>query len=100
VDADNPSEVRVTAQRRLPSPIAVTKTVQIGRLAADSFYFIADPETIWQVPMNGPISSPVLRGVLYPGGGDIDYWKASYWKDFIEVTVRSYDPKTGLWRLY
>jgi hypothetical protein len=36
-----------------------------------------------------------------PGGvGDIDYFKASYWKDFVGVTVRTYDPKTGLWRLY
>ena len=36
-----------------------------------------------------------------PGGiGDIDYWKASYWKDFVGVTVRTYDPKTGLWRIY
>jgi hypothetical protein len=36
-----------------------------------------------------------------PGGvGDIDYFKASYWKDFVGVTVRTYDPKTGLWRIY
>jgi len=36
-----------------------------------------------------------------PGGvGDIDYWRASYWKDFVGVTVRTYDPKTGLWRIY
>jgi hypothetical protein len=36
-----------------------------------------------------------------PGGvGDIDYYKASYWKDFMGVTVRTYDPKTGLWRIY
>jgi hypothetical protein len=36
-----------------------------------------------------------------PGNvGDIDYWKASYWKDFVGVTVRTYDPKTGLWRIY
>jgi hypothetical protein len=47
------------------------------------------------------------RGVLEfscqhePGGiGDIDYWKASYWKGFVGVTVRTYDPKTGLCRIY
>jgi hypothetical protein len=33
------------------------------------------------------------------GLGDIDYWKASYWKDFVGVTVRTYDSKTGLWRI-
>jgi hypothetical protein len=38
---------------------------------------------------------PLLGGI-----GDIDYWKASYWKDFVGVTVRTYDPKTGLWRIY
>lgn len=36
-----------------------------------------------------------------PGGiGDMDYWKTSFWKDFVGVTVRTYDPKTGLWRIY
>jgi hypothetical protein len=36
-----------------------------------------------------------------PGGlGDIDYLKSSYWKDFVGMTVRTYDPKTGLWRIY
>jgi hypothetical protein len=36
-----------------------------------------------------------------PGGvGDIDYFKTNYWKDFVGVTVRTYDPKTGLWRIY
>jgi hypothetical protein len=36
-----------------------------------------------------------------PGGiGNTDYWRASYWKDFVGVTVRTYDPKTGLWRIY
>jgi hypothetical protein len=36
-----------------------------------------------------------------PGSvGDIDYFTASYWKDFVGVTVRTYDPKTGLWRIY
>jgi hypothetical protein len=32
--------------------------------------------------------------------GDIDYWKASYWNDFVGVTVRTHDPKTGFWRIY
>lgn len=41
------------------------------------------------------------EGSPLPGGiGDIDYWKASYWQDFVGVTVRTYDPKTGLWRIY
>lgn len=41
------------------------------------------------------------EGSPLPGGiGDIDYWKASYWKDFVGVTVRTYAPKTGLWRIY
>src|ERR1700688_216236 len=41
------------------------------------------------------------EGSPLPGGiGDIDYWKASYWKDFVGVTVRTYDSKTGLWRIY
>jgi hypothetical protein len=36
-----------------------------------------------------------------PGGvGDIDYFKACYWKDFVGVTVRTYDSNTGLWRIY
>ena len=39
-------------------------------------------------------------GPLQGGIGDIDYLKASYWKDFVGVTVRTYDPKTGLWRIY
>jgi hypothetical protein len=30
--------------------------------------------------------------------GDIDYWKASYWKDFVGVTVRTYDAKTAFRR--
>ena len=41
------------------------------------------------------------EGSPLPGGiGDIDYWKASLWKDFVGVTVRTYDPKSGLWRIY
>jgi hypothetical protein len=33
------------------------------------------------------------EGSSLPGGiGDIDYWTASYWKDFVGVTVRTYDP--------
>jgi hypothetical protein len=41
------------------------------------------------------------EGNPLPGGiGNIDYWKASYWKDFVGVTVRTYDPKTGLWCIY
>ena len=41
------------------------------------------------------------EGSALPGGiGDIDYWRTSYWKDFVGVTVRTYDPKTALWRIY
>jgi hypothetical protein len=41
------------------------------------------------------------EGSPLPGGiGDIDYWKASYWKDFVGVTVRTYDSKAGVWRIY
>ena len=41
------------------------------------------------------------EGSPLPGGiGNIDYWKANYWKDFVGVTVRTYDRKTGLWRIY
>ena len=25
---------------------------------------------------------------------------ANYWKDFTGMTIRTYDPQTGLWRLY
>ena len=30
----------------------------------------------------------------------MDFWRTNYWKDFVGVTIRTYDPKTGLWRLY
>ena len=41
------------------------------------------------------------EGSALPGGiGDVDYWKASYWKDFVGVTFRTYDRVTGLWRIY
>jgi hypothetical protein len=41
------------------------------------------------------------EGGPLPGGiGNTDYWKANYWKDFVGVTVRTYEPKTGLWRIY
>jgi hypothetical protein len=41
------------------------------------------------------------EGRPLPGGiGNTDYWKANYWKDFVGVTVRTYDPKSGLWRIY
>jgi hypothetical protein len=47
------------------------------------------------------ISSPDDEGGPLPGGiGDVDYWKASIWQDFVGVTVRTYDAKTGLWRIY
>jgi hypothetical protein len=41
------------------------------------------------------------EGQPLPGGlGNIDSLTANYWKDFVGVTVRTYDPKTGLWRIY
>lgn len=41
------------------------------------------------------------EGSPLPGGiGDMDFWRTNYWKDFVGVTIRTYDPKTGLWRLY
>lgn len=41
------------------------------------------------------------EGKPLPGGiGNTDYWRASYWKNFVGVTFRTYDPKTGLWRIY
>jgi len=36
-----------------------------------------------------------------PGGlGNQDVFRTDHWKDFVGVTTRTYDPKTGLWRLY
>jgi hypothetical protein len=36
-----------------------------------------------------------------PGGlGNEDFYKTDHWKDFVGMTTRTYDPNTGLWRLY
>ena len=36
-----------------------------------------------------------------PGGlGNEDFFKTDHWKGFVGMTTRTYDPKTGLWRLY
>ncbi|MFI4967377.1 MAG: hypothetical protein ACHQAU_01520 [Gammaproteobacteria bacterium] len=36
-----------------------------------------------------------------PGGlGNQDFFKTDHWKDFLGMTTRTYDRKTGLWRLY
>ena len=41
------------------------------------------------------------EGEPLPGGlGDQDVFRASYWPDFVGMTIRTYDPQTGLWRLY
>ena len=41
------------------------------------------------------------EGRPLPGGiGDTDFWRTNYWKDFVGVTIRTYDPKGGLWRIY
>jgi hypothetical protein len=39
-------------------------------------------------------------GPLAGGLGNMDVYRTSYWKDFVGMTFRTYDPKTGLWRLY
>jgi hypothetical protein len=39
-------------------------------------------------------------GPMASGLGNMDVYRTSYWKDFTGVTFRTYDPKTGLWRLY
>ena len=36
-----------------------------------------------------------------PGGiGDTDTLRTNFWKNFVGITVRTYDPTTGLWRIY
>jgi hypothetical protein len=36
-----------------------------------------------------------------PGGiGNEDFFKTDHWKDFVGMTTRTYDPTTGLWRIY
>ncbi|MGE5625217.1 MAG: hypothetical protein ACM3ZT_06695 [Bacillota bacterium] len=36
-----------------------------------------------------------------PGGlGNEDFYKTDHWKDFMGMTTRTYDKKTGLWRIY
>ena len=36
-----------------------------------------------------------------PGGlGNEDFFKTDHWKNFLGMTVRTYDKQTGLWRLY
>ena len=36
-----------------------------------------------------------------PGGiGNEDFYKTDHWKGFVGMTTRTYDPKTGLWRIY
>jgi hypothetical protein len=37
---------------------------------------------------------------LAGGLGNEDIFKTDHWKDFVGMTTRTYDPKTGLWRLY
>ncbi|MGB6486297.1 MAG: hypothetical protein WBE91_05385 [Steroidobacteraceae bacterium] len=32
--------------------------------------------------------------------GDIDIMRTDHWPHFVGVTIRTYDPKTGLWRIY
>lgn len=41
------------------------------------------------------------EGEPVPGDiGDEDVFRTSYWPDFVGMTLRTYDPQTGLWRLY
>lgn len=39
-------------------------------------------------------------GPLADGMGDMDTLRTNFWKDFVGITVRTYDPATGLWRIY
>lgn len=32
--------------------------------------------------------------------GDMDIMRTDHWPNFVGVTIRTYDPKTGLWRIY
>lgn len=41
------------------------------------------------------------EGMPLPGGiGDQDVFRSNYWPNFVGMTIRTYDPQTGLWRLY
>jgi hypothetical protein len=41
------------------------------------------------------------EGMPLDGGiGDMDILRTNYWKDFVGITIRTYDPASGLWRLY
>jgi hypothetical protein len=41
------------------------------------------------------------EGMPLAGGlGNTDVLKTNYWKDFVGITIRTYDPASGLWRLY
>lgn len=40
-------------------------------------------------------------GTPLPGCvGDMDIMRTDHWPHFFGVTIRTYDPKTGLWRIY
>jgi hypothetical protein len=39
-------------------------------------------------------------GPMTGGLGNMDVYRTNYWKDFTGMTIRTYDPQTGLWRLY
>ncbi len=41
------------------------------------------------------------EGQPLPGGlGNTDLMRANHWKDFVGMTVRTYEPKSRLWRIY
>jgi hypothetical protein len=41
------------------------------------------------------------EGMALVGGlGNMDILRTNYWKDFVGITIRTYDPESGLWRLY
>ncbi|MGH8199819.1 MAG: hypothetical protein ACREVO_05570 [Steroidobacteraceae bacterium] len=40
------------------------------------------------------------EGEPLPGIGDQDVYRTGYWPGFVGMTVRTYDPQSGLWRLY
>lgn len=42
-----------------------------------------------------------VEGGPLPGGiGNMDVYRSSYWPNFVGMTLRTYDPQIGLWRLY
>jgi len=101
--------ILICGAKSVAAPDAVTAAQPTARDGSHDFDFIYGK---WRMP-NHRLKKRLAgshewvdfitcdKGNPLPGGiGDIDYWKASFWKDFVGVTVRTYDRKTGLWRIY